>query len=70
MQFILEQKSQYLEYIGKKMTMNDPKLQCHKGWGKISQEGKSIELSVLEVNQKFIIEDASTKVEALCLSKT
>jgi len=70
MQFILEQKSQYLEYIGKKMTMNDPKLQCHKGWGKISQEGKSIELSALEVNQKFIIEDASTKVEALCLSKT
>lgn len=70
MLFILEQKSQYLEYMNKKLTMNDPKLQCRKGWGQISMDGKSIELSALAVDQKFIIEDASTKVEALCLSKT
>ena len=68
-QFILEQKSQYLEYLGKKMTMSDPKLQCKKGWGKISVDGKSIELNALEVDQKFVIEDASTRVEALCLSR-
>jgi len=68
--FILEQKSQYLEYIDKKLRMNDPKLQCRKGWGQISMDGKSIELSALEVDQIFIIEDASTKVEAICLSKT
>jgi exodeoxyribonuclease VII large subunit len=68
--FIVEQKSQYLEYISKKLTMSDPKLQCRKGWGQTSIEGKSIELSALEVNQKFIIEDATTRVEALCLSKT
>ncbi len=70
MLFILEQKSQYLEYISKKLTMNDPKLQCRKGWGQTSIEGKSVELSALKVDQKFIIEDASTRVEALCLSKT
>lgn len=70
MQFILEQKSQYLEYIGKKLTMNDPKLQHRKGWGKISIDGKSVELNKLEIDQKFVIEDALTKVEALCLSKS
>ena len=68
--FILEQKSQYLEYMDKKLRMNDPKLQYRTGWAQTSVEGKIIELSMLEVNQKFIIEDASTRVEALCLSKT
>jgi len=67
--FILEQKSQYLEYMNKKITMNDPRLQCRKGWAQISMEGKTMELSALEVNQKFMIEDASTQIEALCLSK-
>ncbi|MCO4844835.1 MAG: exodeoxyribonuclease VII large subunit [Sulfurovum sp.] len=70
MVFILEQKSQYLEYIDKKLRMNDPKLQCRKGWAQTAMDGKTIELSALKVNQKFIIEDASTRIEALCLSKT
>lgn len=67
--FILEQKNQYLAHMSKNITMNDPKLKCRKGWGKISIEGKSIELSEVSINQKFVIEDASTKVEAVCLSK-
>ena len=67
--FILEQKSQYLEYIDKKLKMNDPKLQCRRGWAQTSIDGKIIELSELKENQKFIIEDASTQIEALCLSK-
>jgi len=70
MLFILEQKSQYLEYIDKKLRMSDPKLQCRKGWAQTSIDGKIIELSTLKENQKFIIEDASTQIEALCLSKT
>ncbi len=70
MLFILEQKSQYLEYIDKKLKMNDPKLQCRKGWAQTSVGGKIIELNELKENQKFIIEDASTQIEALCLSKT
>ena len=69
MVFILEQKSQYLEYISKKLTMNDPKLQCRKGWAQISVEDKTIELSAIEVNQKFMIQDATSQIEALCLSK-
>ena len=67
--FILEQKSQYLKFIHKKMLMNNPKLQCRKGWGQVAVEGKTITLSELEINQKFIIQDAQTQIEALCLNK-
>jgi exodeoxyribonuclease VII large subunit len=70
MVFILEQKSQYLEYVEKKLRMNDPKLQCRKGWAQISVEEKTIELSEIEVNQTFMVQDAETRIEALCLSKT
>ncbi|GIT98531.1 exodeoxyribonuclease VII large subunit [Sulfurovum sp. TSL1] len=70
MGFILEQKSQYLEYMDKKLRMNDPKLQCRKGWAQISAEGKTIELSAIELNQTFTVQDAETRIEALCLSKT
>ncbi|UPT77209.1 exodeoxyribonuclease VII large subunit [Sulfurovum sp. XGS-02] len=70
MVFILEQKSQYLEFMDKKLRMNDPKLQCRKGWAQISAEDKTIELSAIEVNQKFTVQDAETRIEALCLSKT
>jgi exodeoxyribonuclease VII large subunit len=70
MVFILEQKSHYLEYVEKKLRMNDPKLQCRKGWAQISVEEKTIELSEIEVNQTFMVQDAETRIEALCLSKT
>lgn len=70
MAFVLEQKSQYLEYLDKKLRMNDPKLQCRKGWAQTSIDGKTVELSMIEVDQKFIIEDDSTRIEALCLQKT
>ncbi len=67
--FIVQQKEQYLEYLIKKMKMSDPQLQCRKGWAQVSQAGQSIELDILEVDQKFVLEDASVRIEALCLSK-
>jgi exodeoxyribonuclease VII large subunit len=70
MDFIFEQKSQYLEYMDKKLRMNDPKLQCRKGWAQTSVDGKTVELSSIEVDQKFIVEDETTRIEALCLKKT
>jgi exodeoxyribonuclease VII large subunit len=69
MRFIVDQKSQYLDYIDKKFSMADPKLQCHQGWGKLSLAGKSIALDEIDVNQTFFIEDASIQLEALCVSK-
>ena len=67
--FILKQKSQYLEFMNKKFMLNNPALQCRQGWGQVAVEGKTMMLSELEINQKFIIQDAQTQIEALCLSK-
>ncbi len=67
--FFLQQKEQYLEYVSKKMQMNNPKLQYRKGWAQISQNGLPMELDILEVEQKFILEDTYVQIEALCLSK-
>ncbi len=67
--FMLQQKEQHLEYLIKKMMMSDPKLKCRKGWAQVLQDEQSIELNILEVDQKFMLEDASVKIEALCLSK-
>jgi len=49
--------------------MNDPKLQCKKGWGQVLSKGKTITLDELRVNDTFTVEDASVKIEAVCLEK-
>ncbi len=49
--------------------MSDPQLQCRKGWAQVSQAGQPIELDILEVDQKFVLEDAAVKIEAVCLKK-
>jgi len=63
----LQQKEQHMEYIEKKFSMNDPKLQQRKGWGQVSIDNKTIDLSSIKLNQKFIIEDTKVQIEALCL---
>lgn len=67
--FIIQQKEQHLEYINKKIEMNNPQLQCKKGWGQLLSKGKTITLDELQVNDTFTVEDASVKIEALCLEK-
>jgi len=68
--FVIEKKQQHLMFMEQKIVMNNPKLQCRDGWAKISVDGKITALSQLQKNQKFILEDAFTKIEALCLNKT
>jgi len=68
--FIIQKKEQYLEFIGKKLEMNDPQLQCKKGWAQVLSHGKKITLSELEVNDTFTVEDISMKIKALCVDKT
>jgi len=70
MAMTLQQKEQHLEYLEKKLTMSDPKLQQRKGWGQVSFEGKRIDLNSIEVEQTFVIEDTIVRIEALCLKKT
>jgi len=67
--FSLQQKEQHLEYVSKKLKLSDPKLQCLKGWAQISFAGKKVALSALERDQKFILEDETTRIEALYLKK-
>jgi exodeoxyribonuclease VII large subunit len=68
--FLVEQKIQYLELMHKKMTLNNPKDRCQKGWAQISKNGKTVALSSLVTEEKFILEDEFTTIEALCLSKS
>ena len=68
--FLLEQKIQYIHLMQKKFILNNPKNQCRKGWAQTSFNGTTVELSSLKVNQKFILEDEFTKIEALCISKS
>ena len=67
--FVLEQKRQHLDFLHKKLLMNDPKLQCRTGWAQVSVDGKTMTLESIDVEQKFILEDENTRMEALCLSK-
>jgi len=67
--FVLEKKMQHLIFMEQKLVTNNPKLQCRDGWAKTSFEGKIVSLSELQINHKFVLEDAFTKIEALCLNK-
>ncbi len=67
--FVLQQKEQYLEYVDKKIKMSDPKTEYQKGWAQISRNSKVINLDMLQINEKFSLEDASVKIEAVCLER-
>jgi len=67
--FILQQKEQHLEYVLKKMQMSDPRLQCKSGWAQVLVNDRSIALEAIEVNETFVLEDASVKIEAVCVDK-
>ena len=67
--FVLQQKIQELTHLNKKMQMSDPALQCKKGWAQISMKGRTIRLSQLQENDSFTVEDASVKIDALCIHK-
>jgi exodeoxyribonuclease VII large subunit len=69
MGFTLDNKAQALSFIEKNIALHHPKNQCRTGWAKTSVEGKVVELSALQNNQTFILEDEFTKIEALCLSR-
>jgi len=58
-----------LAFMQQKTLMNNPKNLCRTGWAKTSLAGKSVDLASLKVDQKFILEDEFTKIEALCLTK-
>ncbi|NOR56646.1 MAG: exodeoxyribonuclease VII large subunit [Sulfurovum sp.] len=66
---LFEKKEQELLFLEQKMSFNNPKNLCRSGWAKTSLEGKTTDLASLEENQKFILEDEFTKIEALVMRK-
>ena len=69
MEMILRQKLQQAAYLEEKLKLSDPRLQCKEGWAQVSKEGKPVSLQSVEPGENFILEDASVKIEAQCLSK-
>ena len=69
MRHLLEKKEQELVFFQQKMSLNNPKNLCRSGWAKTSLEGKTIDLASLVENQKFILEDEFTKIEALVIKR-
>ncbi len=67
--FKIQQKEQQLALINEKLKLNNPKLQGQMGWAKVSLANKVVNLKKIHIDEKFILEDASIKIEALCLSK-
>jgi len=67
--FILQKKEQQLDHLIKKTEMSDPRSQCKKGWAQISVKGEPVPLCAVQENEHFTLEDASVKIEAICLSK-
>lgn len=67
--FVLQNREELLGYLMKRFEMIDPKKQYKKGWAQVSCQGISVSLDKLNKNQKFILEDQTSRVEALCLDK-
>ena len=67
--FVLQHKIELLGYLVKRFELTDPKKQYKKGWAQVSYQGVTIALDKLSKDQKFILEDQTSRVEALCLNK-
>jgi exodeoxyribonuclease VII large subunit len=65
--FVLRNKQQQAESLHDKMRMSDPRLQCRSGWAQVSKAGKRVSLDRIGINEHFTIEDASVRIEAVCL---
>jgi len=69
MAMVLHQKEQQAGYLYEKMKMSDPRLQCKEGWAQVSYQKRPVSLSKIEPKMQFVLEDAKTRLEAVCLSK-
>jgi exodeoxyribonuclease VII large subunit len=67
MRVIVEKKVSDLALMSKTLEMNNPKNHLKKGWSQTSIEGKRVALSMIQSNDKFILEDGFTKIEAFMI---
>jgi exodeoxyribonuclease VII large subunit len=65
----LQRKEQQLALLSQKFSLYDPKLACKTGWAQVSLANKSVALLELNIDDTFVLQDAHTKIEAVCLKK-
>ena len=69
MTFIIEKKMDTIYTLKERWHQNNPRLACKKGWVQVIHKGKKSTLASIQPQERFILEDAETKIEAQCLSK-
>jgi exodeoxyribonuclease VII large subunit len=65
----LQKKKQELELDSQKFFIVNPKLQCKIGWAQVSVLDKSVALSHLKIEDTFLLQDAQTRIEAICIKR-
>lgn len=67
--FILEQKRRQKSAMQDQYLSNNPRNRVKEGWAKVTIGNKSVSLDTIEPEMLFTIEDADTKIEAICQKK-
>lgn len=67
--FILEQKRRQKSAMQDQYLSNNPRNRVKEGWAKVTIGNKSVSLDTIEPEMLFTIEDADTKIEAICQEK-
>ena len=67
--FVMAQKERQSSVLMQQYLSSNPRKRAKKGWAKISLDGKSVTLDRIEPEMIFTVEDANTKIEAVCRRK-
>ena len=67
--FILEQKRHQEKAIQDQYFSSNPRDRVKEGWAKVTIDSKSVSLDAIKPEMLFIVEDANTKIEAVCTRK-
>ncbi len=67
--FVKAQKERQSSVLMQQYLSSNPRKRAKKGWAKISLDGKSVTLDRIEPEMIFTVEDANTKIEAVCRRK-
>ena len=67
--YALDIKSQNLNALEQKIKLYNPKLKQKDGWGEVLFKGKRVDLSTINVDDRFVITDTNTKLEVICIQR-
>ncbi len=67
--YALGVKSQSLNALEQKMKLYNPELKQKDGWGEVLYNGKRVDLSTINIDDKFVIADTKTKLEVICIKR-